>query len=57
MVTLFVYIALYVIICVKSDPTEEVGCYKVSQGMFIGFDARTRIAELEEEKLFYPIYE
>lgn len=56
MVTLFVYIALYVIICVKSDPTEEVGCYEVSQGMFIGFDARIRIAELEEEKLFYTIY-
>lgn len=54
MVTLFVYIALYVIICVKSDPTEEVGWYKVSQGMFIGFDARSRMAEWEEE-LFYPI--
>lgn len=45
MVTLFVYIALYVIICVKSDPIEEVGCYKVSQGMFMGFDASTGIAE------------
>lgn len=56
MVTLFVYIALFVIICVKSDPTEEVGYYKVSQGMFIEFDARRRMAELgEEEKLFYSI--
>lgn len=44
MVTLFVYIARYVIICVKSDPTEEVSCYKVSQSMFIGFDARSRMA-------------
>lgn len=32
MVTLFVYIAFYVIICVKSYPTEEVSCYKVPQG-------------------------
>lgn len=31
MITLFVCIALYVIICVKSNPTEEVGCYKVPQ--------------------------
>lgn len=28
MVTLFVYIALYVIICVKSDPAEEVAVIK-----------------------------
>lgn len=55
MVTLFVYIALYVIICVKSDLTEEVGWYKVSQGMLIGFDTRKRMAEREE--LLFPINE
>lgn len=32
MVALFVCIALYVIIRVRADPTEEVGCYKVPQG-------------------------
>lgn len=53
MVTLFVYIALYVIICVKSDLTEEVGWHKVSQGMLIGFDTRSRMAEREE--LLFPL--
>lgn len=47
------YIALYVIICVKSDLTEEVGWYKVSQSMLL--DLIQGVEWRKRGKLLFPL--